>query len=126
MNAWITDGRKESHESSPERLADDPKDASRFAPDRASVDSIDHDPGKQPYQQNRYELRERDHSQHQRGVGQPENQPRLRGTLHPGAGQRGQLADEIQSVVAMAQRAECAYSAVRLIEVFGFFVVVEG
>ena len=74
----------------------------------AAIDAVNHYAGEQTDQQDRRELRERDDAEHRRRVRQLQHQPRLRGALHPGAGERGQLAEEIETVVAMAQRAKRA------------------
>ena len=74
----------------------------------AAIDAIDHHAGEQADQQDRRELRERDDAEHRRRVRQLQHQPRLRGALHPGARERDQLAEEIEAIVAMPQRAKRA------------------
>ena len=72
----------------------------------APIDAVDDHAGEQADHQNRGELREGDDAEHQRGIRQLQNQPRLRGALHPGAGERNELAEEVEAIVAMAKRAK--------------------
>ncbi len=74
----------------------------------SAIDAINDNSGEQTDQQDRSELREGYYPEHRRRVRQLQHQPRLRGALHPGAGERGELAEEIEAIVAMAQRAKRA------------------
>src|SRR5208282_5989739 len=72
----------------------------------AAIEAVDNYTGEQTDQQDWGELSERYNAEHRGRVRQLQHQPRLGGALHPGAGQRGELAEEIETIVAMAKRAK--------------------
>jgi hypothetical protein len=72
------------------------------------IEAVYHYTGKQADQKDWRELGECHYAEPGSRVGQLQHQPRLRGALHPGAGQRSELAEEIEPIIAMTQRAKRA------------------
>ena len=69
----------------------------------ALVQPVGEDAAPEAEQQRRAELQRRDHTERGAGVGEFEDEPVLGDPLHPGAGERDELAAGVEPVVAHAQ-----------------------